>query len=299
MTHIRYTGRQEVIFLAISGVMKKIKTLGFLGALAWSVTAQAFDWQVDGERLGYKISFLGMTAGQAEIFYNPSKTDDTYSVVCRAWAKGGFVKIHDRMTVKGSSNGINGNPFSPVSMEMILNENDYRANKTVDYKYAKSSREDDATEKLVAAEYDNLRDAIKPQLYDISDDTRDVFSALYYLRSTVKELEVGQTYKLPVWDLDRGFELQLKVLKKQKFKSMFGKQDVFLVQPIMISTDGGKKKVKDKWRMKITADGRMIPVEIYVRLPIGSFKARLKRYGDMNFHSNAPSSLPLTGEFKL
>lgn len=244
------------------------------------------EWQKNGERLTYDIRFLSLRAGEAEIYFKPDATTNSYAVVGRAWTNGlsSFVFIRDRLSVRGKLFGTIA--FEPEEVELVLNDNDYRAHKLVRYSH---------TDNKVS--YHNRRNPQPAKSYVVADDVRDVFSALYYLRDTVKNPAVGAVFTLPVWDLDQGYTLQLKVLGKTTENTVFGKRELLELQPVLKANNTGK--IKDKWRFKVTNDTLFVPVEIDVQLPVGSFVAKLSRYAVATSPSAAPEELPQDGFFDV
>lgn len=260
-----------------------VLVLSFLGMQS----AMAYDWKTDGERLVYKVKFSFITIGEGEMLFKGN--ENSYQVVSRAWSGSdmSMFKIHDRWMVNGTHEQA---PFRPQNYTINLHENDYIAHKTAVYDYEKGERT-----------YQNVQGGEAPKVAALSLDERDMTSALFYLRSTLKakDVKVGDVYTLPINHLDQGYTLELKVRDKAKMKTALGKKEVFEIQPILKRNDGNSKRNKDDLFIWVTADDNFVPVLLKSNLKFGSFKAILEKAGDGSLPSSAPNVLPESGEINI
>ena len=269
--------------------MAAMRKLWLLIAL-WAAPAGAESvplpaWATTPERLTYRVTWWGIEAGQAELFHQPQKGG--YTLVARAWTTDGAANLfsmRDRLRAEGAHRPA---LFLPTQFSVRLNENDYRADKTLAY--------DRAAKK---ATYRNHREpATASKAFDIDPLTRDLYSALYFLRAHIKNPQPGDVYTLPIQDLDRPMTLHLKVLERAEMETFVGKVKALHVQPVL---DGKKEgRQKDRVHIWVTDDDRRLPVKIQVRLALGSFTATLQAVGDGASPSAAPDGLPLDGDITL
>ena len=105
----------------------------------------------------------------------------------------------------------------------------------------------------------------------IRPDTSDVTTAFYYARHL--PIAPGARISLPVMDGREPYLLEVKVLGSEKLRTILGKVETLVVQP-MVRPEGtfeGKRGVK----LWITNDARRIPVKIQTRVTVGSVTATL------------------------
>jgi hypothetical protein len=271
---------------AIMAAMRKLWLLISL----WAAPAGAESlllpaWATTAERLTYRVTWWGMEAGHAELFHQPG--NGGYTLVARAWTTDGAANLfsmRDRLRAEGTHRPA---LFLPTRFSVRLNENDYRADKTLTY--------DRAARK---ATYRNHREPpATAKDFDIDTQTRDLYSALYSLRASAKEPKPEAVYTLPVQDLDRPMTLHLKVLERVRLDTVLGQVETLHVQPVL---DGKKEgRQKDRVHIWVTDDDRRLPVKIQVRLALGSFTATLQAVGDGASPSEAPAELPLDGDITL
>lgn len=242
------------------------------------------DWKSEGERLTFKVGLGFVTAGKAEVLFEP--TTEKYRITSRAWTNEGvesFYVMRDRVTVEGAfANG----EFLTNSYQVELNENDYRADKKVTYDRSAQT-----------ASYQNLRAKEAPKVYDIMPNTRDLLSALYYLRLNQKHAKAGDVFKLPLFDLERQYRAEIRVLEREELHTIFGKIPTLKLQFYMRQVGGDK--VKDDWSMWITDDAHYTPVRLKVSLPFGSFGARLIDIAPADSTSHEPKGFKQTGPIKV
>ncbi|MFT7433460.1 MAG: hypothetical protein ACI9TY_001095 [Alphaproteobacteria bacterium] len=275
--------------LYYDGVMKIYIFISLLAlSLIKGSLSIASDWQKQGERLTFDVKWSFMSVGQAELLFRPQ--GDNYHIIGRAWTGDGMNAVYnlrDRIQIKGA---LQDSRYAFLTNDYMANlhENDYRAHKTVFY-----DRDD------LKATYTNVHAGHKSIVSNIESESRDMISALYYLRGLNKNLELGDVYKLPIFELDKPYTLHMNVQKKEMLDTVLGKVETFQIQPILKNLKGENKKKKDRLSIWVTADGQFIPVKIEIALRFGSFRAILSQYAAMDSASNAPSYLPETGLIEI
>tara|TARA_R110000868_G_scaffold262401_2_gene521118 strand:- start:96669 stop:97514 length:846 start_codon:yes stop_codon:yes gene_type:complete len=243
----------------------------------------AYEWKKDGERLTYDVNWSFLNVGQAELLFRTNA--DNYKIIGRAWTGKSVNAVYhllDRILIQGQ---LQNGGLLTESYTAFLNENNYKAHKTVLYDRSQGK-----------GYYKNIHGGLAPVAYPIEEDSRDLMTALYHLRSLEKELKIGDVYKLPIFELDSLYEMQMHVREKRRMKTVLGKIDLFRIQPVMVGLGDANKRVKDRLSIWVTADKRFIPVKIEIDLPVGSFHAMLTRYGAADSVSEAPEYLPEKGK---
>lgn len=104
----------------------------------------------------------------------------------------------------------------------------------------------------------------------IPELVHDVLSSMYYIRC--QDLEVGREYSVAV-NTKENWPLVVKVLKKEKIKTVFGKKECFLVEPFL--QEGLFIQKGKKLQLWMTADERKIPVKMKAEVIIGHISADL------------------------
>jgi hypothetical protein len=222
------------------------------------------NWQTDGESLHYNIYWSFIKAGEASITYQPAK-DNGYTIRSNAWTTSGvrsLFTLKDIITVTGKHTNSMG--FLPEKYDLKLSENDYRADKNV--RYNRGNRE---------AIYTNIWGKQKPRSFSITTETRDMISALYFLRATQSSAKVGDVFSLPVFDLDKSYLMDVKIIGKEILEINKQEIDTLHIQPVLHGVSD--KRTTDKWHIWATNDGSFTPVKIAVEMKVGGFKAVLDK----------------------
>ena len=105
----------------------------------------------------------------------------------------------------------------------------------------------------------------------IRPGTADVISSFYQARYL--PVAPGDTVSLPVMDGREPYLLEVKVLRTEKLRTIFGKVETLVVQPLVRreGTFEGKRGVT----LWITNDQRRIPVKLLTKVTVGSVTASL------------------------
>lgn len=111
----------------------------------------------------------------------------------------------------------------------------------------------------------------KTKKIKIPDNTQDIFSAFYLFRTL--DLEVGGEYIIDVSADGRNYPAKILVHKKETIKTVLGKKECFVVEPIL--EGDAIFKQTGKIQIWITADEDRIPVLMSSQIIFGKFKAIL------------------------
>jgi hypothetical protein len=106
---------------------------------------------------------------------------------------------------------------------------------------------------------------------DILQNTYDAYSSFFYVRTL--KLEVGKSVFVNILDNKKLWNVEVKVVKKEKLHTALGEVNTIQVRPIMKS-EGifDRKGAIDIW---LTDDDKRIPVRMKTKVKIGSVTATL------------------------
>lgn len=102
-------------------------------------------------------------------------------------------------------------------------------------------------------------------------DTIDVYGSFYYVRYL--PLEVGTSHHLNILDSKRQRLIEVRVLRKEKLKTVLGEVETIVIQPLVYSE--GVFEGKGTVHIWLTDDERRIPVRARTRVTVGSVTATL------------------------
>ncbi len=101
---------------------------------------------------------------------------------------------------------------------------------------------------------------------DTIPNALDILSAFYVFRTL--DLEVGKTFSLPVYDVEKSYHLKIKVLDKEIVEVPAGEFKAYKVKPVLESM--GLFKHKGDILLWISADENRIPLVLKSSIMIGS-----------------------------
>jgi Protein of unknown function (DUF3108) len=110
---------------------------------------------------------------------------------------------------------------------------------------------------------------------DYSGQIQDILSAIYFIRT--QPLEVGKTFEMSIGDGGRIYRVPIKVIEKRRMKTLFGKVNVFRVDPDVFGEGKLIDDEKGAFSLWITDDARRLPIVTRVKTDYGTFEIKLKR----------------------
>lgn len=204
-----------------------------------------------GERLKFAVQYFGVTAGDAILSvkdYALQSGRPTLHVVAEARTHPffeRFFRVRDQVETFIDMEGL-----FPWRYEKHLQEGKYKADSFFLYDQRKHLIIDDRGQSKV-----------------IPAASQDVISCFYYFRTL--KLEPGQEHWLKVTADDmKNYELQIKVLRREKVKVLAGQFDCLVVQPFMKFE--GVFQQKGEVFVWISDDPRHLPVLIKSKILIGT-----------------------------
>jgi hypothetical protein len=211
------------------------------------------------EKLTYSLSWTGIPVGTA----SQSITDDGNSLQIKtefksnAWLSSFYPVDNQIETTLARKPGYFPGEVRQFRMRFCEGSRVRNRSITFDHVTGKAHYKDHLTNEMATA-------AIRP-------DTGDVMTAFYNARHL--PVTSGATITLPVMDGPEPYLLEVKVLEIEKLRTILGKVETLVVQP-MVRPEGtfeGKRGVK----LWITNDARRIPVKIRTMVTVGSVTATL------------------------
>jgi len=107
----------------------------------------------------------------------------------------------------------------------------------------------------------------KTKVLEVPAGIQDSLTAIYAIRRM--DLEVGETYRLPLLDGDDLETLVVPVTGRSKVNG----QEVLEVYPYTV--EAGEREQKDEWELLLTDDERRIPVRMKLALSFGKLRLKL------------------------
>ena len=218
-----------------------------------------------GEKLTYKISYLGITVGQADAEIAGLETSNgrpAYHIIVR-------VKSHPVIDLlykvrDEHHSWMDAEKLHSLRYEKKLREGRYRVHEVMTYDQAAHS-----------AQYESLSNQPKKEML-IPQNAQDQLSCGYFFRTL--EIEPNTTVKIPVNADEKNWDLEIKLLETEPLTIKdVGKFQALEAEPL-IKFQGIFVK-RGKIRGWISLDERRIPLMMKVKVPIlGSVTARLSAY---------------------
>lgn len=211
------------------------------------------------EKLVYELSWTGIPVGTASQEITEDGTTRKIVSTARSndWLST-FFPVEDRIE---SSYDRNRGPFPGLARHYRLKtrEGSRRRDREIFFEQ----------ERGVA----HFRDNLKGHKADIAipADTIDVYGSFYYIRYL--PLEVGKSPSVNILDSKRQRRIAVRVLRKERIKTVFGELDTIVIQPMVASE--GVFEGKGTVHIWLTDDERRIPVRARTKVSVGSVTATL------------------------
>jgi len=224
-----------------------------------------------GERVTYDVSWMGVVGGEG-ILEVTEKIDYKGRAVFVIEVVGrsiGFVRKLYRVEDHTFSLFDIGNLCSQ-RMEVKIAEGGYKKIKTIEFDHVRRI----ATYKV---------DDDDPEEFEIVPGSLDSFSALYALRAMRGKLRVGESIYIPIFEDRKKYDLEIKVLRKERIRLSQGMVDTLVIKPLL-KTEGVFQR-RGKMTLWLSDNKSLIPVKVQSKIMIGSFIAKIRDYKgvDINF----------------
>lgn len=242
--------------------------LGLLSAIMFSSAATAQEANKafgPGEQSLYRVQYLGVTAGTAQITVGaPMKQwgQQVWPIVSLAKTdpKIGVWPIKDKFVSYWHAEG-----QRSLGSDFFVDENNKRRRQRIQI-------QDDGHTAHVIRQQEG--DEPVEANHDVPEGTMDLASATFALRN--RELVEGQEYTYPVFTGMKSFTLRAKVDGRENMKTVLGDREVFRVR---IQTEfSGKLQTQREIVVYLTTDPSHVPVRIEADFALGSIVADLADY---------------------
>lgn len=212
------------------------------------------------EKFVYDLTWTGIKAGTASI--ESVNDGDTIKIISTArsadWISI-FYTVEDRAESTLSKNSSPSELGQPIRYRLKIREGSARKDKEIFF--------DRNNNKARYADY--LRNERKE--FDVPNSVLDPISGFYYLRSM--RLVVGESVYVTMFDSKKVWNVEVRVLKKEKITLPIGTFDTVMVKPLMKSE--GIFYRKGEIFIWLTDDEKHVPVKMQTRVAVGSVTATL------------------------
>ncbi len=225
-----------------------------------SLLQQAF---AVGEKLDFKVYFEFILGGFATMAIEEIDTVDShpcYHIVSTARSTptvDAFYRVRDRIETWRDVEGGFSRRYGK-----FLREGKYRTDKRVFYK----------PESSLVVLHPNSTDL--PDSFHIEGYVQDVLSAFYEVRT--RDLKVGESVWIDVHDIKKRYDLEVRVLRRERVKTPAGRFDCLVIEPLLKSS--GIFRREGNMRIWLTDDRHHIPVMMKSKLYFGAVYAKLIGY---------------------
>ncbi len=267
--------------------MNRFATLaGLWAAAALGVTSAHAEQQSafgPGEQTTYKVEYLGMHAGSAQITVGAETFQWGQKVLpivtmARSERMLDFYPIRDKFVSYWDTS-----QERSVGSDFFMDENRVKRRQRV--------KLDHDAGKATVMKQDEGKDE-RVGTHDVAAGTFDMAAATFALRN--KPFAIGDTYELPVFTGRRSFTLKATVEGKENLTTPLGKKDVYRVR-VQTGFDGKFVAKRDilAW---FTADDARVPVKIEADFVLGTIRAELLDYKSGRRYALSPAhTTPVEG----
>lgn len=220
----------------------------------------------DGEYFQFRIHYGLLTAGYAELNLKATNLNGkpVYHIKGEGRTKGlsrMFFKVEDIYETY-----IDRENNQPYRFVRDINEGGYTKDIIMDFDHPNQS----------VLVHDKKRKT--EELYSIEKQTQDLLSSLYYLRNKIDRdnLKEGEHMDINVFFDKENYTMRLKFLGREVLRTPFGKVPALIFRPYVQS--GRVFKEKESLTVWISDDANKIPLLVKAELAVGSLKATLTEY---------------------
>jgi hypothetical protein len=229
-----------------------------------------------GEQARYRVQYLGVTAGTAQVTVGaPMKQwgKEVWPLVAVAKTESvaGVWPIKDKFVSYWHSD-----TQRVLGSDMLEDENGRRRRVRVKHT-------EDGRSALVVKQKDG--ETPREYTHELVEGTLDVAGATFALRN--RTLAVGQEYSYPVFTGSKSFMMKAKVEAKESLSTSLGKREVYRLR--VYTEFSGNLKSKRDMAVWMTADARHVPVRIEADLALGALVAELTEYEQGKVVAPAPA----------
>jgi hypothetical protein len=264
--------------------MKKVLSIvgcaGLLLAAALQLRAQQGTLSLPfakGEELFYKAEFKkallrGVDVGEFRFSAKPVQAtpnggSDSLQLIADIVSKGFFTKLAGFRFHQHVESTVNPDQFSALKTDKLDEQGKRVRISQAIFDYDER--------KVTWTERDpNQNQPPRITSFDFNEPMQDVLSMIYFLRT--RNLEVGQTFEIPVTDSGRMFRLRVAVTERKQIRTVLGRVHAVRVEPALFGPDSMIRS-DGKLSIWITDDSRHLPVWAQLKLNLGTVDIKLKQ----------------------
>jgi uncharacterized protein DUF3108 len=211
------------------------------------------------EKLTYELSWTGITAGTAT--QEIREDNDALKIVSTArsadWLSV-FYRIEDRIETTLDRNP-DASLGAPRRYRMKISEGSHRRDREIVF--------DTAQAKALYTDHLSGEKVVVP----IRERTFDIYSSFFYFRFA--PLVVGKSVFVTIIDGKEVWDLEVRVVRRERLKTVIGEIDTFLLKPLVRKE--GIFENKGDLQIWVSNDARRLPVKIQAKVIIGSITGKL------------------------
>ena len=211
---------------------------------------------IEGERLEFEISYGGIPAGKASLEVTGMETarGEVLRITSRAQSNNVisvFFRVDDRLIAEVDAATLESKYF-----EKRLREGPFEKDEWATYGHSESGG-------VVRT---------KDREYAVDPGTRDILSALYYVRG--QDLKVGEDVTFNTFEGGKNYVARVKVIRSERLSVGDDDIDCLVIEPEIKEGAFAKTGNLQIW---VTDDDLKVPVLMKSKVAIGSFVAKLVR----------------------
>ena len=214
------------------------------------------------EQLTYELAWEGVYAGTSTL--SISWNGNGYKIVSTAKSAdyiSVFYKVRDKIESITSGDSFASNSYD-------INSHEGRHVKHLGVLFAGAG----GREKTSYIDYFS-RSADRDKDFKTPPDIMDPLSSFFYVRTL--PLVVGKSVYVTIFDDEKVWNVEVKVLKKERVKTWAGTFNTILIQPLLKS--GGIFRRNGAIYIWVTDDARHMPVMLASKVKVGYIKAILEK----------------------
>ncbi len=218
-----------------------------------------------GERLIYKVSYMGLPAGEAVMEVSKKmqfRGREAYHIVSTVESNdfiSVFYPVKDRV-----ESFVDTEEFYSHSIKINQRQGRKRREKTIDF--------DQVRHRAIQIKTDKTKSEVKTEVFQIPPRVQDSLSSLYYFRMH-QDLVPGESVFIDVHESKKNWELEIQVLGREELKTSLGTFKTIKAKALVRFE--GVFMDKGDVTLWLTDDERHIPLLIRTKIKIGHINASL------------------------
>ena len=223
-----------------------------------------------GEYLKFRVHYGIINAGYATIEVKDAtyNNQSVYRVIGKGFSTGMtkfFFNVEDVY-----ESYIDTDTRNPYKFVRKINEGGYTKNQEGFF--------NQKTNKILVKDYKHKTE----KTFDFPKNTQDILSSFYYLRNypNINKIKAGESVMIDMFFDNETTKFKLKFIGREDIKTKFGVVSAMIFKPLVQS--GRIFKEQESLTIWISDDYNKIPIRIKATLLVGSIKADLEEYKEIN-----------------